>query len=137
MLTKFNPMKSAEYMMVLRNTDWDEGLSVDQVAETMEKYNAWFERLLAQEIIAGGRPLLAGGRVVELAGKGLVDGPFVESKEVIGGYIVIRAASLEEAAEIAKTFPPLERGVKIELRELAIECPVSVRQLERLAAGVA
>ena len=62
----------------------------------------------------------------------VTDGPYTESKEVVGGYIVLNADTIEEAAEIAKTFPPLERGLTIELRELAIECPVSQRHEERL-----
>lgn len=126
---------SSEYMMVLRNTDWDEGLSIEEVAETIDRYHEWFNRLLEGNVITGGRPLLAGGRVVSLSSDGTAtDGPFVESKEVIGGHINIQASDLEAAVEIARTFPPLQRGVKIELRELAVECPVSQRHAERVAS---
>ena len=125
--------KSAEYMMILRNTDWDAELTTEEIAATIERYHQWFQRLSGEGVLAGGRPLFAGGRVISMESNGNVtDGPFVETKEVIGGYIVINAASLEEATEIAKTFPPLERGATIELRELAIECPVSARYEERL-----
>jgi hypothetical protein len=125
--------KSAEYMMILRNTDWDAELTTEEVAAAIERYHQWFQRLSGEGVLGGGRPLFAGGRVISMDGNGNVtDGPFVETKEVIGGYIVINAASLEEATEIAKTFPPLECGATIELRELAIECPVSTRYEARL-----
>ncbi len=125
--------KSAEYMMILRNTDWDAELTTEEIAATIERYHEWFQRLSGEGVLAGGRPLFAGGRVVAMEKNGNVtDGPFVETKEVIGGYILINAASLEEATEIAKTFPPLERGATIELRELSIECPVSTRYEARL-----
>ena len=120
-------------MMILRNTDWDEGLSMENVASTIERYHEWVQRLSGEGVLAGGRPLFGGGRVLEMGGNGSVtDGPFVESKEVVGGYIVLNADTIEGAAEIAKTFPPLERGLTIELRELAVECPVSLRHEERL-----
>ena len=131
-------MKGAsEYMMILRNTDWDEGLSIAEVAETIDRYHAWVERMAGEGVLTGGRPLFGGGKVIAMGGnRAVTDGPFVETKEVIGGYIVIKAAGLEEAAAIAGTFPPLERGATIELRELAVECPVSARHEERLKLEV-
>jgi hypothetical protein len=127
--------RKAEYMMILRNTDWDADLSIEEVAEAIDRYQAWFDRLAGDGTITGGRPLFGGGRVVSLGKDGAVtDGPFVESKEVVGGYIVILASSLEEAAAIARTFPPVQLGVGIEVRELAFQCPVSVRHAEKLAA---
>ena len=106
---------------------------MEDVASTIERYHEWVQRLSGEGVLAGGRPLFGGGRVMEMGKNGtVIDGPFVESKEVVGGYIVLNADTIEEAAEIAKTFLPLERGLTIELRELAIECPVSQRHEERL-----
>ena len=124
--------KSAEYMMILRNTDWDASLTTEEIADTIERYHQWIERLSCEGVLGGGRPLIAGGRVIAMENGSATDGPFVETKEVIGGYIVLHAATLEEATAIAKTFPPLERGATIELRELAIECPVSTRYAARV-----
>ncbi len=125
--------KTGEYMMILRNTDWDAGMTMEEIGEAIGRYHEWFQRLSGEGVLAGGRPLFAGGRVVSVDGKGSVtDGPFVEAKEVIGGYILINAPGLEEAAAIARTFPPLECGATIELRELAVDCPVSTRYEARL-----
>ncbi|HVE17016.1 MAG TPA: YciI family protein, partial [Chthoniobacterales bacterium] len=49
------------------------------------------------------------------------DGPFGESKEVVGGYWFILASSLQEAAEIAQGNPCLEYGLFYEIRPLALE----------------
>lgn len=124
---------SNEYLMILRNTDWDEGLSVDEVTRLVEQYTVWIERMQEQGKIGGGRPLMPGGRVIAKQGERISDGPFIESKEAIGGYIVINADSYDEAAEIAKTFPPVQLGVQIELRELTHVCPISQRLEKRLA----
>ena len=48
----------------------------------------------------------------------VVDGPFGESKEVVGGYWFIVASSLEEAAEIARSNPCLDSGLFLEIRPI-------------------
>ena len=125
-----------EFMMVLRNTDWNGAMSVDEVTAAIDRYNAWFERLVAEGVVTGGRPLLAGGRVVTLSGDGkAVDRPFVESKETIGGYILLNVPDLDAAVAVAKTFPPVMLGVSLEIRELTWPCPVSQRHEARLTEG--
>lgn len=123
-----------EFMMVLRNTDWDGAMSVDEVTAAIDRYNAWFERLVSEGIVTGGRPLLGGGRIVSLSPDGkAVDGPFVESKETIGGYILLNVPDLDAAVAVAKTFPPVMLGVSLEVRELTWPCPVSQRHEQRIS----
>ena len=126
-------MSTKEYMMILHQTDWDAGLSIEETERIIGQYTEWFERMSKSGTLTGGRPLLGGGRVVAKQGDHVSDGPFIESKEAIGGFIVIKAGSYDEAVEIARTFPPVQVGVKVELREFAIVCPVSQRLEERLA----
>jgi hypothetical protein len=126
--------RSNEYMMLLRNTDWDEGLSIEEITKLVSQYTEWFDRMLAEGKVTGGRPLMAGGRTVALSqGDKVLDGPFIESKEAIGGYILLAAENLGAAVEIAKTFPPVIRGVQVEVRELTDVCPISQRLEARLA----
>ncbi|MES2439508.1 MAG: YciI family protein [Verrucomicrobiota bacterium] len=122
-----------EYLMILRNTDWDEGLAVEEIARVVDEYTRWFDRMLTEGKITGGRPLLSGGRVVGKEGGMISDGPFIESKEAIGGYIVVRAGDFDEAVEIVRTFPPVRLGVRVEIRELTHVCPISQRLEKRLA----
>ena len=64
-------------------------------------------------------PVAAATSVRMREGKRLVtDGPFAESKEIIGGFFIIKAASIEEAAEIAKGSPDLPLDGAVEVREV-------------------
>jgi hypothetical protein len=58
------------------------------------------------------------------------DGPFAESKEAIGGYLILNVETLEEAVAIAGTSPNLAYGTAIEVRPVAKECPLYVRARE-------
>ncbi len=95
---------------------------------------AWLESLAEQGKLKAGQPLLEGGKSVSgKGGRAVVDGPFAESKEAIGGYLLLRVDDLEEAAEIAKGHPALEYGMTIEIREVAGDCSVSRRLRQQLA----
>jgi hypothetical protein len=65
-----------------------------------------------------GDALTPEGRLVD-AKKVVTDGPFVESKEVLGGFSIVQADSLDAAAELAKGCPGLLFGGKVEVRPLA------------------
>jgi len=62
---------------------------------------------------------LKGGRTV-LADKSTTDGPFAESKEMVGGYSIIEAADLDAATKLAQGCPIFEDGGCVEIRELAM-----------------
>jgi hypothetical protein len=105
----------------------------------MDKVTAWAEGLQGQGKARVGQPLGAQGRIVSGKKGGFVaDGPFAESKEAIGGYLVLRADDLNEAVEIARSNPILEYGVTIEVRPVLAECPVFQRaRSELLSEAVA
>jgi len=56
----------------------------------------------------------------------VVDGPFAEAKEAIGGYVKLLVSGLEEATEIAKRHPGLEYGLVIEVRSMTPSCHLGV-----------
>jgi hypothetical protein len=81
------------------------------------QFTTWFERLSNERKIENGHRLGQEGKIV--VGRNTVtDGPFAESKEAIGGYWFIRADSLEEAVEIAKSNPCLDYGATVEVRPI-------------------
>jgi len=63
--------------------------------------------------------------------RNVTDGPFAESKEVVGGYLLLNVQTFDEAVAIAKTAPNAMRGTAIEVRPLTNECPAEAR-LEEL-----
>ncbi len=75
--------------------------SPSEMQEMYAAYNAWREQFKDKIVDLGGR--LGGGAV--MAEKGDTDGPFMEAKEVVGGFMIISAASLEEAKEITRKCP--------------------------------
>ena len=84
----------------------------------MNKYNEELAKAGALIALDGLHPPLAGARVAFKGGKPkATDGPFAESKEVLGGYWMIRAKSREEAIEWAKRVPA-EEGDTVEVRQV-------------------
>src|ERR1041385_794205 len=112
--------KTSEYLLLFRSSEWSEGLSLEQLQEAMDRYIAWMDGLKEQGKILAARPLEREGRFISAKrGRPVADGPFAESKEAVGGYIVLQVDSLEEAAAIARECPVLENGGSIEVRPLA------------------
>jgi hypothetical protein len=105
----------AEYLVVSRG-QWDSDCSPDKISTTIDKFYVWLERLVNEGKMKRGQRLTYEGRTV--GRQAVVDGPFGESKEVIGGYWFILARDLDEAAEIAKGNPCLECGLLVEIRPI-------------------
>jgi hypothetical protein len=122
---------TGEYMLLFRGPHWDQGLSVDELQQTMNNVMAWFEGLNKRGKVKGAQPLGAQGRTVSgTNGRFVVDGPFTETKEAVGGYLVLQADSFEEALEAARTNPALRHGVSVEVRPILAECPIFARHPE-------
>jgi hypothetical protein len=134
-----SPNSTSEYLLLFRGNDWDRSLSPSELQKTMGSFLAWFERLSADGTLKAGQPLTDDARVVSgRHGKLVADGPFAESKEAVGGYFLIRAASFDDAVAIAQQCPTLEFGAVIEVRPIAAECPhLSGLAKESPAAAVA
>src|SRR5258708_16903453 len=93
--------------------------SPEQMQKTMEKWVAWFKELGAKGHLKDpGHPLEHTGKVVNGKQKVVNDGPYAEAKDVVGGYVVIEAADLPLAVELAKGCPILEAGGSVEVRPI-------------------
>ena len=121
-LTMSAEVAKSPFMLLFRGTNWDRGLSPEQIQQTMSRWTAWFDRLTNEGKANLGQPLTNDGRIVS-GKKGLfiVDGPFTESKESVAGYILLRAANLDEATEIARQCPGLDNGMSVEIRPISEE----------------
>ena len=106
----------AEYLVIARG-QWDKNLSQDQIQNVIDQFYTWYDRLIDEGKMKRGQRLTYEGKTVGRQNV-ITDGPFGESKEVIGGYWLIRAGSLDEAVEIAKGNPCLNCGVFLELRPI-------------------
>lgn len=108
----------AKYMLLLHEdkSNW-QGLSAEDMQKAIEKYMAWSQKPFN---IGGERLTEDMGRVMR-ATPGqtprVTDGPYSETKEVLGGFYLIEAASYDEAVARAMDHPHLEYGGTIEVRE--------------------
>ena len=111
----------SEFMLVLHeDPKVFEGFSPEEIQTIVERYVNWRDKLAEQDLLVGGAKLTdEGGRHLKGTSDSftVVDGPFSEAKEVMGGYFTIKAANYEDAIAIARECPHLEFG-RIELREL-------------------
>jgi hypothetical protein len=106
-----------EYMLLFRGTDWDRGLSTEEIENVMSRWIDWFDRLTEQGRARAGQPLTDQGKVISgKKGQTILDGPFAESKETVAGYILLQVDNLDEAVEIAKECPGLDYGLSVEVR---------------------
>jgi hypothetical protein len=119
------------YMLLFRSDEWYEELSYDEIQKVISRNNAWIEKLTAQGKAKPGHALQRKGATVSgKNGRIVSDGPFAESKEAIGGYLILNVETLEEAIAIAKSSPNLAYGTSIEVRPVGEECPLDARARE-------
>lgn len=114
-----------EYLLLSRGR-WDAGKSAEQIQSAIDDFYVWYERLVCEGKFKRGRRLATGARIVTRMG--ITDGPFVETKEVIGGYWFIVAESLQEAAAIAAENPCLACGLSYEIRPIESERASAYRE---------
>src|SRR5258708_10970950 len=104
--------KSNEYLLLFRGSQWDKGLSPEEIQKVLGQFMGWFEKLNKEGKLKGGQPLEREGKIVSgKNGRTVADGPFAESKEAIGGYFMLQVADMDEAVTIAKDFPTLAFGL--------------------------
>jgi hypothetical protein len=110
-----------KFMLVYRSKPYNaEEVSPEAMQESMKAWNAWIGDGFANGwMVDPGDALLPDGKVVTMK-KSVTDGPFAESKEIVGGYSVVTADDYAGAVEKAKSCPHLmDDSATIEVRQLA------------------
>jgi hypothetical protein len=94
---------TAEFLVICRG-EWDSTLLQKEKQNVIDQFYAWFDELVDQGKIKRGQRLTSQGNTIGQKGA-ITDGPFGESKEVIGGYWFVLAQNLDEAAHIVRGDP--------------------------------
>lgn len=115
-----------EYLLLSRG-QWDADKSPQQVQAAIDAFYAWHRRLVEEGRFKTGKRLAKAARLVTRSG--ITDGPFTESKEIVGGYWFVMATSLDEAARIVADNPCLACGLAFEIR------PVEAQQASAYREG--
>jgi hypothetical protein len=110
------PPPLAEYLVISRG-QWNESLSREEIEKVIDQFYRWLERLVDEGKMRRGQRLTYEGKTITQKNV-ITDGPFGESKEVIGGYWFVLASSLDEAAQIASGNPCLDCGLFFEVRPI-------------------
>jgi hypothetical protein len=93
----------------------------EQAQKSMEGWLVWVRELEAGgHLKSPGEPLERTGAVLRGKKRVVMDGPFVEAKDIVAGFMVIRAKDLDEARELAKKCPMLEGEGTVEIRPVAV-----------------
>lgn len=110
-----NAATPSEYLVLSRGK-WDEDKSPEQIQQAIDAFYAWHDQLVAQGRMKAGQRLARDARLVSRTG--VLDGPFTEAKEVVGGYWFFVAASLDEACALAAQNPCIACGLQFEVRPI-------------------
>lgn len=109
-----------EYMLIFRHQDGTKVASPEQIQIWMKQTMDWIGGIAAQNKFVSGTGLPMDDAKVVHHNKMVTNGPFGEIKETIGGCIVVRATSMDEAVEFAKGSPVLQgEGNTVEVRRIA------------------
>ena len=90
-------------------------LSPEQMERRLKRTLDWIESLQRKGHMQGGMRLEGAGKVVRGPSRAVSDGPYVEAKDIIGGYLVVQARDLDQAVALTEGCPILEEG-SVEVR---------------------
>jgi hypothetical protein len=109
----------AKFLFVYRNSSESYGtMSPEEMQQVLQKWQTWIAQGLQKGwMLDPGDGLKKEGRVVN-AKKVVSDGPFIEVKEIVGGFSIVQADTVDAAAELAKSCPIFLRGGSVEVRPL-------------------
>ena len=109
-----------EFILIFRHQDGQKLASPEQMQIWMKQTMDWIGSIAAQNKFSGGNGLPFDDAKVVWPNNVVTNGPFGEIKETIGGYIIVKANSVEEAVEFAKGSPVLQgEGNSVEVRKIA------------------
>lgn len=109
-----------EFVLIMRHEDGKKIASPEQMQEWMKQTMDWIGSIAAQNKFVSGTGLPFDDARVVNSDKTVTNGPFGDSKETIGGFITVKAETIEEAVEFAKGCPVLQgEGNSMEVRQIA------------------
>lgn len=106
-----------EFVLLFRQPSFDySNASPKEMQALAKKWDDWWKNIDRQGKLSSRGPRLANEGKVLKSGGVITDGPFVEIREILGSFIVVKADDLDEAATLAHGCPVLEQGGSVEIR---------------------
>ena len=111
-----------EFLYLFKDHNSKLNLSPEQMQSNMKEWMDWMQKLAQLGKLKGGSPLEISGKTITGRNKVVTDGPFPESKELVGGYLLVQVKDMDEAVLLAKGCP----GLAIE------QCAVEIRPVKSM-----
>lgn len=113
-----------DFVLLFRTTEAENEkyMGTPEAAQkSMEGWLGWVRKLeAAGHLKSVGEPLERAGAVLRGKARIVTDGPFVEAKDIVAGFMIIRARDLDEAKKVASECPMLEGDASVEIRPVAV-----------------
>jgi hypothetical protein len=113
-----------KFMLLFRNTPMSEeafsSMSPEAMQAELEKWNTWIGGIAAQGKLVGSEALEQTGKIIRGAKHVISDGPYVEGKELVSGYLTLEATDMEEAIALSKGCPIYDIDGSVEVRKLMV-----------------
>lgn len=110
----------SQFLYLYRNTEAAREAAMgtpEQAQQSMQKWMTWMRELDAKGHLRDrGQPLERTGKVVRGQQKTVTDGPYTETKDLIGGFTIVEARDIEQAVELSRGCPILDGGGSVEVR---------------------
>ena len=104
--------------LILVRGKYQSDLAPEVMQKRLEKFGEWVQKVLDGRYVAGAPLENEEARLLKNKTEVVTDGPFLESKEMISGYIIIQAKDIQEATELTSQCPLLEQQYQLEIRKL-------------------
>jgi hypothetical protein len=111
-----------KYLILIVDTEAGLAITGAEREAWMGEVMSWYDKTAASgKLASGGHQLQRPATAKTVRAGGVTDGPFMESKEVLGGYSVLDTDTIDEAVEIAQSWPGVDRGwITIEVRPVVV-----------------
>lgn len=108
-----------EFMMIFRSEDRVERSTPEEMESQIKHWQDWIGSIAAQGKFVSTNALGMEGKIVK-ANNVITDGPFMEVKEMVGGYIIVKSDTIEDAIKLSEGCPTLDYGGTVEIRDVLV-----------------
>ena len=108
-----------EFMMLFRSEEQVERPSPEEMQAQVKVWQDWIGGIAAQGKFVATNALGMQGKVVK-ANNVITDGPYIEVKEMVGGYILVKAEDMDDAVKLSEGCPTLAYGGTVEVRDVMV-----------------
>ena len=106
-----------QFLLLLHQPNTGPAPTAEEMRQIMGRFTEWMASLSARGMVVATNGLETTGTVLRgPRGSSTTDGPFAESKEIVGGYVLISADNLDAAVEAARDCPGLDYRMAVEVR---------------------